>query len=125
MTTPSGNKKGRPPKSDLKEIKENRSVGRPKGDAAIINEYKLRMLNSPKSAKVLEAIYDAALNDEHKAQAAAWKLIVDRIIPVSAFEAAKQGGGTPQISINITGLTSPTVSTDDTVFDISDVEPKE
>jgi hypothetical protein len=83
------------------------------------------MLNSPKSAKVLEAIYDAALNDEHKAQAAAWKLIVDRIIPVSAFEAAKQGGGTPQISINITGLTSPTVSTDDTVFDISDVEPKE
>jgi hypothetical protein len=125
MTAPSGNKKGRPPKSDLKEIKENRSVGRPKGDAAIINEYKLRMLNSPKSAKVLEAIYDAALNDEHKAQAAAWKLIVDRIIPVSAFEAAKQGGGTPQISINITGLTSPTVSTDDTVFDISDVEPKE
>lgn len=111
-------KAGRPKKSELKEIKESRSVGRPKGEAAIINEYKLRMLNSPKSAKVLEAIYDAALNDEHKNQAAAWKLIVDRIVPVSSFEAAKQGGGTPQISINITGLNQPTVSTDEDVIDV-------
>jgi hypothetical protein len=115
-------KAGRPKKSELKEIKESRSVGRPKGEAAIINEYKLRMLNSPKSAKVLEAIYDAALNDEHKNQAAAWKLIVDRIVPVSAFETAKQGGGVPSISINITGLNQPivnTVSNDDE--DIIDV----
>ena len=118
MTKPTGNKKGRPPKSDLTEIKESRSVGRPKGDAAIINEYKLRMLNSPKSAKVLEAIYDAALNDEHKNQAAAWKLIVDRIIPVSAFETAKAGGGTPQISINISSLNTPTVSTSDNIVDV-------
>jgi hypothetical protein len=125
MTAPSGNKKGRPPKSDLKEIKESRSVGRPKGEAAIINEYKLRMLNSPKSAKVLETIFDAALNDEHKNQAAAWKLIVDRIAPISAFEATKAGGGTPQISINITGLNSPTVDTTEQVYDISDVEVKD
>lgn len=125
MTKPSGNKRGRPKKSDLTEIKESRSVGRPKGDAAIINEYKLRMLNSPKSAKVLEAIYDAALNDEHKNQAAAWKLIVDRIIPVSAFETAKAGGGTPQISINITGLSSPTVETLEDVADYTDVEIKD
>ena len=119
MTKPTGNKIGRPKKSDITEIKESRSVGRPKGDAAIINEYKLRMLNSPKSAKVLEAIYDAALNDEHKNQAAAWKLIVDRIIPVSAFETAKAGGNTPQISINITGLSQPVVSTsDDEVIDV-------
>lgn len=125
MTKPTGNKRGRPPKSDIAEIKESRSVGRPKGDAAIINEYKLRMLNSPKSAKVLEAIYDAALNDDHKNQAAAWKLIVDRIIPVSAFETAKAGGGTPQISINITGLSSPTVETLEDVTDYTDVEIKD
>lgn len=125
MTKPSGNKRGRPPKSDIAEIKEKRSVGRPKGDAAIINEYKLRMLNSPKSAKVLEAIYDAALNDEHKNQAAAWKLIVDRIIPVSAFETAKAGGGSPQISINITGLSNTTVETLEDVTDYTDVEIKD
>ena len=113
-------KAGRPKKSELTEIKESRSVGRPKGEAAIINEYKLRMLNSPKSAKVLEAIYDAALNDEHKNQAAAWKLIVDRIVPVSAFEAAKQGNGAPSISINITGLNQPTVSSvsDEDIIDV-------
>ena len=111
-------KLGRPKKSELKEIKESRTVGRPKGEAAIINEYKLRMLNSPKSAKVLEAIYDAALNDEHKNQAAAWKLIVDRIVPVSVFEAQKSGNNTPTVSINITGLTSPTVSTNDEVIDV-------
>ena len=120
---PSKRKAGRPKKSELTEIKESRSVGRPKGEAAIINEYKLRMLNSPKSAKVLEAIYDAALNDEHKNQAAAWKLIVDRIVPVSAFETAKQsGGGMPTISINISSVGAPTVETAD---DIIDVEPKD
>ena len=117
---PSKRKAGRPKKSELTEIKESRSVGRAKGEAAIINEYKLRMLNSPKSAKVLEAIYDAALNDEHKNQAAAWKLIVERIVPVSAFEAAKQGNGAPSISINITGLNQPTVSSvsDEDIIDV-------
>jgi hypothetical protein len=116
-------KAGRPKKSELKEIKESRSVGRPKGEAAIINEYKLRMLNSPKSAKVLEAIYDAALNDEHKNQAAAWKLIVDRIVPVSAFEQSKQGNGSmPTISINISSVGAPKIETAD---DILDVEPKD
>jgi hypothetical protein len=115
-------KVGRPKKSDLKEIKESRSVGRPKGEAAIINEYKLRMLNSPKSAKVLEAIYDAALNDEHKNQAAAWKLILDRVLPVSAFEQAKQNGGTPQISINISSVGTPTISSSKDVIDIEDID---
>lgn len=116
--TPSKRKLGRPKKSEIQDIKESRSVGRPKGEATIINEYKLRMLNSPKSAKVLEAIYDAALNDDHKNQAAAWKLIVDRIVPVSAFETAKQGGGTPQISINISSLGSPKIETLNDVMDI-------
>ena len=120
---PSKRKAGRPKKSELTEIKESRSVGRPKGETAIINEYKLRMLNSPKSAKVLEAIYDAALNDEHKNQAAAWKLIVDRIIPVSAFEAPKQGnGGVPNISINISAMGAPKI---ETLEEFVDIEPKE
>lgn len=121
---------GRPSKKALTEVKQkNKGVlGRPKGDAAIINEYKVRMLNSPKSAKVLEAIYDAALNDDHKNQAAAWKLIVERVLPVSVFESSKNGGQTPQISINISGLSSPTVSTVENTIDeitIDDVEFKD
>ena len=118
-TDTSKRKAGRPKKSELTEIKESRSVGRPKGEASIINEYKLRMLNSPKSAKVLEAIYDAALNDEHKNQAAAWKLIVDRIVPVSAFEASKQGnGGIPSISITIREVGTPKIESSDDILDV-------
>ena len=119
----------RPTKKALTEVKtKNKGViGRPKGDTAIINEYKARMLNSPKSAKVLEAIYDAALNDDHKNQAAAWKLIVDRIVTVSAFEAAKNSGSTPQISINISGLTSPSIVANEVEenIDIEDVQIKD
>jgi len=119
--------RGRPKKGEIVATKnKNKGVlGRPKGDSAIINEYKIRMLNSPKSAKVLEAIYDAALNDDHKNQAAAWKLIVDRIVPVSAFEQSKAAGGTPQISINISGLSSPTVEAEETLIDVTDVEIKD
>ena len=116
MSEQTTKKAGRPSKKALAAVKNKNTgvIGRPKGDTAIINEYKQRMLNSPKSARVLEAIYDAALNDEHKNQAAAWKLIVDRIVPVSAFEATKSGGSMPSISINISSVGSPTIEAIDT-----------
>lgn len=127
MTKPSGNKKGRPKKTDIETVKagNRNAVGRPKGDASIINEYKARMLASPKSAKVLETILNAALNDEHPHQAAAWKLVADRIVPVSAFDQSKNSGSTPQISINISGLSNPTVEATEQVYDVTDVEVKE
>jgi len=80
-------KRGRPRKELVESKKDgNRGKrGRPPGDAAIINEYKARMLASPKSQKVLDSIMDAALNDEHKNQAAAWKILMDRMLPVSYF----------------------------------------
>lgn len=118
----------RPKKTELAAVKNKNKgvIGRPKGDKAIIDEYKARMLNSPKSAKVLEAILNAALDDEHKNQAAAWKLVVDRIIPVSAFEQTKQGGSAPTVSINIMGLgqASAVVEQDDVQVDIQDVEAR-
>lgn len=121
-------KAGRPKKGEVvaKKSKNRGTLGRPAGDKAIMDEYKARMLNSPKSARVLEAIFDAALDPDHKAQSAAWKLIVDRIVPVSSFEQVKQGGGAPAISINITGLTqaSTVIEQDDIEVDVSDVEAK-
>jgi hypothetical protein len=120
-------KAGRPKKGEIVAKKRgNRELrGRPAGDKAIMDEYKARMLNSPKSARVLEAIFDAALDPEHKAQSAAWKLIVDRIVPVSSFEQVKQGGTTPSISINITGLSSPVVEAEEVNYEIEDVEVKD
>lgn len=113
-------KRGRPKKS---EIIQNSTggrgkVGRPKGDAAIINEYKARMLASPKSREVLETIFRAALDDDHKHQAAAWKLVMDRVAPIAAFEKdVTKDGGRSAIQINITGVggaeINPNVSTID------------
>ena len=116
---------GRPPKNELSANTKRNAVGRPKGDAAIINEYKARMLSSPKSRKVLDAIFDAALDNEHKNQAAAWKLIVDRIVPVSSFEqdVIKQSGRSA-IQINITGL-GANVSEPETVDEVTDIEIKD
>jgi hypothetical protein len=124
MSKPTGNPKGRPPKSAIAAIKEKRSVGRPKGTTAIMNDYRDKMLASPKSEKVLSKVFEIALNDEHPGQMAAMKLVMDRIVPQSAFDTTKAGGGVPQISINITGLNQPTV---DTVEEVSytDVEVKE
>lgn len=102
-------KRGRPKKSEVKAktAGSRGQVGRPKGDASIINEYKARMLASPKSEGVLQAIFDAALNDDHKNQAAAWKLIMDRILPVGAFEKdVIKDAGRSSIQINITGVGS-------------------
>tara|TARA_R110001592_G_scaffold224607_2_gene480296 strand:- start:9299 stop:9709 length:411 start_codon:yes stop_codon:yes gene_type:complete len=115
----SAKRKGRPKKSDVVSRKKGTTGltrGRPKGDAAIINEYKSRMLTSPKSRKVLESIFDAALNDDHKNQAAAWKLVMDRILPTAVFEKdVVKGAGRSAIQINITG-----VGGDTTVVSASD-----
>jgi len=101
--------RGRPKKKEIKAktAGSRGKVGRPKGDASIINEYKARMLASPKSELVLQTIFDAATNDEHKNQAAAWKLIMDRILPVGAFEREViKDAGRSAIQINITGVGS-------------------
>ena len=118
-------KRGRPKKQDVlaKKTGNRGQVGRPKGDAAIMNEYKARMLASPKSAKVLETILSAALDDEHKNQAAAWKIVVDRMLPVGMFEKdVLQSGGKNSIQINITGVGSTSVVGSSESEDIIDGE---
>ena len=111
-------KRGRPRKTDVvsKSKGSRGAVGRPKGDAAIINEYKARMLASPKSRKVMDAIFDAALDDEHKNQAAAWKLVMDRMLPLSYFE-KDSASGRSAVSITISGIGSGAVETDVTPND--------
>jgi len=104
-------KRGRPTKKEIEAKKKgNRGkVGRPAGDAAIINEFKARLLASPKTPAVMNSIMEAALNDEHKHQAAAWKLIMDRVAPASYYEKDKLSGGRNAIQINITGVDGSTI----------------
>lgn len=91
-------KAGRPKKKEITARKKSR-----KGDIAVMNEYKARLLASPKSRRVLDSILNAALDDDHKHQAAAWKLLVDRLMPLSSFD-KDAGGSKPAIEITIKGL---------------------
>ena len=123
-------KRGRPPKTALEAVKK-RPVGRPKGDANAIEEFKARLLASPKSRKVFDTILDAALDDEHKNQAAAWKLLVDRMLPLSYFEKDKNGSGRPSVNITISGIggsvdigNSDSSAPQEDGWDIIDVEDK-
>ena len=99
-------RRGRPPKKAIAAKKEGnrKAVGRPKGDADAIREYKARLLASPKSRKVMDSILNAALDDDHKNQAAAWKLVMDRLMPLSYFDEAKNTGGKAAVNITITGV---------------------
>ena len=104
---------GRPKNSSVSSKKKGGRgvVGRPKGDAAIINEYKARMLNSPRSRAVMDAIFEAATDPDHKNQAAAWKLVMDRILPVAAFEKdIVKDAGRNAIQINITGVGATSIT---------------
>lgn len=114
---------GRPRKTEVEAKKPgNRGkVGRPKGDAAAIAEYKARLLASPKSRKVIDSIFNAALDDDHKHQSAAWKLLVDRLMPMSYFEKDKLSGGKSAINITITNAGDST----STVIDGEPIEDGE
>jgi len=117
-------KLGRPLKKDIEAKKKgNRGkVGRPAGDSARIAEFKARLLGTS-GDKIIETLIAKALNPDDKDNMAALKLCVDRILPVSVFDAAKNGGTTPQISINITSLTQPEITAD--VVDMGAVEEED
>ena len=108
--------KGRPPKADLIAVKERNKgkVGRPIGDAGRIEEFKQRLLATG-GTRILDKMISIALDDNHPGQMAAIKMSIDRMLPVSSFEAAKNGGASPTISINITGLSNSIETLDDVV----------
>ena len=117
-------KKGRPSNKALAEARK-RPVGRPKGDASAIEEFKARLLASPKSRKVLDAILDAALDDDHKNQAAAWKLLVDRMLPMSYFDKNNAGGSRPSVNITISGVgESVAINGSDDYIDAEDINER-
>jgi len=113
--------KGRPPKADLIAVKERNKgkIGRPIGDAGRIEEFKQRLLATG-GTRILDKMISIALNDDHPGQMAAIKLAVDRFLPVSVFDSTKNNGGNaPQIVVNITGLSSPTIQTVEDITDIN------
>ena len=119
-------KAGRPKKDLIKSKTKGKRglVGRPKGDAAAINEYKARLLASPKSRKVIDSIFAAALDDNHKNQSAAWSLLVARIMPLSYFDKANNTSGKASVNISITNVDGSTnvIGEEIPEEDITDIE---
>ena len=101
-------KAGRPKKSDIAKKKKPGVVGRPVGDTGRIQELKARLLATT-GDRVINKIVEIAMTDGHPVQGAALKMCIDRVLPLSYFDKDKAGGSTPQISINISGITNPTV----------------
>lgn len=117
-------KLGRPSKAAIAKKKNPGILGRPPGDAARIAEFKARLLATAGDS-VITKIIETALADGHPAQGAMLKFCGERLLPLSSFE-AKSGGGSPQISINITGINSPSIEATEVIEnDVTDVVIKD
>ena len=111
-------KRGRPRKADIAAKKKgNRNaLGRPKGDAARINELKARLL-ATSGDKVISKVIEIALKDGHPVQSAALKMCMDRVLPISYFDKKNDTGGRNAVSITITGVGGTTIIGGDDVLE--------
>tara|TARA_R110002074_G_scaffold342995_1_gene513499 strand:+ start:140 stop:553 length:414 start_codon:yes stop_codon:yes gene_type:complete len=99
-------KKKRPGRSKKGEKAPVKRVGRPPGQRAAQLELQEYMYSHKSKKQVVEKLFSAALDDEHKNQGIAWKLLSDRMLPVSGFEKL---AGKSAIQININTLETPQV----------------
>jgi hypothetical protein len=79
--------------------------GRPAGMRAFQLDLQQKLFEHPDNNKVIEAVYRAALDDDHKHQAAAQKLLMDRMLPISVCD--KNADIREKITININSVEIP------------------
>ena len=76
--------------------------GRPPGTRAAQLELQKLIFEHPKMAEVVETVFRAALDDNHKNQAAAQKLLLDRANPISACD--RSPDYRQQVNIVVSGI---------------------
>jgi len=95
--------RGRPPKIDKSKTIPKPAKGTRRGRPASQYQAQLEiqelMYSHPDKNKVVHKLFTAAMDDGHKNQSVAWKLLMERMAPQSGFEKLK---GRSSISINIT-----------------------
>ena len=74
--------------------------GRPAGMRARQLELKQTLLEHPDVPEVIETVIRTALDDNHKNQTAAQKILMDRMLPISTFEKAVDSREKINIVIN-------------------------
>ena len=120
-------KRGRPKKENRLMTREQweaegkKVSGRPKGIRTAIRQFEERLLAANRIDNVINSIVSAAMNDEHKNQAAAWKLIMDRMAPLSHYEKNKLGDR-PMITINVSSVAGEVSSVTDVSGDVYDMD---
>ena len=102
--------RGRPRKPDRlmsrhhwEEEQRKSKGGRPAGIAKAIRKLEERLATANRTELVIDAIIDAAIDKDHTNQAAAWKLLTDRMLPMSYFEKDKTTGQRATVNITISG----------------------
>ena len=103
-------------REELVKRKDANTLAR-QSNAAIVNQMMTELLEHPKTPKVINKIMQAALDDDHKGQTTAWKIIADRVLPTSYFENDKDGNAKSAISITITGVGTETEIKNDDAID--------
>ena len=66
-------------------------------------------MEHPDIPKVIEKVVSAALDDEHKNQAVAQKILIDRILPIITFEKQFDNRGKITINVSVIGKNSETL----------------
>ena len=74
--------------------------GRPAGMRTRQLELKQTLLEHPDVPKVIETVIRTALDDNHRNQTAAQKILMDRMLPISTFEKAVDSREKINIVIN-------------------------
>ena len=74
--------------------------GKPAGMRARQLELKQTLLEHPDVPTVIETVIRTALDDSHKNQTAAQKILMDRMLPISTFEKAVDSREKINIVIN-------------------------
>ena len=85
--------------------KQLKKRGRPPGIRAAQLELQEKLYNHPDNHKLIETVYPAALDDNHKNQAAAQKLLMYRVLPISVCD--KNADIRKKITINISSAEIP------------------
>ena len=81
--------------------------GRPAGMRARQLELKQTLLEHPDVTTVIETVVRTALDDNHKNQTAAQKILMDRILPISTFD--KKYDTQEKITINVSVIEPKTI----------------
>ena len=81
-----------------------------KKTALAMAKLKEDLLESGRLQSVVNTVINAALDDEHKHQSAAWKLLMDRVMPQTMFEQeVSKGQARNAIQINISTMGQPNI----------------